>query len=91
MGVVLNSILPPLAVIQPRGFESILLGVFQVEAVYIKALQFFCPCFWERRQESQKLHVNYDSIELVAKNFFTSEGSEVEIIYSFQFKDTQEA
>jgi hypothetical protein len=34
MGVVLNSILPPLAVIQPRGFESIPIGAFQVEAVY---------------------------------------------------------
>ncbi len=34
MGVVLNSILPPLAVIQPRGFELILLGAFELEGVY---------------------------------------------------------
>ena len=37
MGVVLNSILPPLAVIQPRGFESILLSAFQVEVLYLLA------------------------------------------------------
>ena len=56
MGVVLNSILPPLAVIQPRGFESTLLGAIEVEPVY-------CPLFFDAK--SGEKNPKIDEIFLV--------------------------